>query len=36
MPEPRNVRLRVLFCIGVNQNFFDLPTGRARPSGTAS
>ncbi|MEV8067777.1 hypothetical protein AB0P32_16825 [Streptomyces sp. NPDC085995] len=20
--------LRVLFCIGVNQNFFDLPTGR--------
>ncbi|WP_433516873.1 hypothetical protein ACQP2T_15745 [Nonomuraea sp. CA-143628] len=23
--------LRVLFCIGVNQNFFDLPTGQAGP-----
>lgn len=22
--------LRVLFCIGVNQNFFDLPTGRSK------
>ncbi|MFC4464603.1 hypothetical protein ACFPH6_08530 [Streptomyces xiangluensis] len=23
--------LRVLFCIGVNQNFFDLPTGQGKP-----
>lgn len=26
MSEP----LRVLFCIGVNQNFFDLPTGQGK------
>jgi hypothetical protein len=27
MSEPAATPLRVLFCIGVNQNFFDLPTG---------
>jgi len=27
MPEPASTPLRVLFCIGINQNFFDLPTG---------
>ncbi|MEU5640746.1 hypothetical protein [Streptomyces milbemycinicus] len=30
MPEPSNSPLRVLFCIGVNQNFFDLPTGQGK------
>lgn len=28
MPEPGPTPLRVLFCIGVNQNFFDLPVGQ--------
>ncbi|MGI5471169.1 hypothetical protein [Streptomyces sp. CA-132043] len=28
MTEPADRPLRVLFCIGVNQNFFDLPTDR--------
>ncbi|MER7397739.1 hypothetical protein ABT381_19785 [Streptomyces sp. NPDC000151] len=27
MSEPAAPPMRVLFCIGVNQNFFDLPTG---------
>jgi hypothetical protein len=27
MSEPTPTPLRVLFCIGINQNFFDLPTG---------
>ncbi|WP_405911749.1 hypothetical protein OG760_02990 [Streptomyces sp. NBC_00963] len=31
MPQPASSEpLRVLFCIGVNQNFFDLPTGRGK------
>ncbi|MBP8536656.1 hypothetical protein [Streptomyces sp. MK37H] len=30
MPDPTNAPLRVLFCIGVNQNFFDLPTGQGK------
>lgn len=30
MPESDNSPLRVLFCIGVNQNFFDLPTGQGK------
>lgn len=30
MPDPANAPLRVLFCIGVNQNFFDLPTGQGK------
>ncbi|MET7852230.1 hypothetical protein AB0D78_30295 [Streptomyces avermitilis] len=30
MPESGNKPLRVLFCIGVNQNFFDLPTGQGK------
>ena len=31
MSSPADQPLRVLFCIGVNQNFFDLPTGQAGP-----
>jgi hypothetical protein len=27
MTETTTTPLRVLFCIGINQNFFDLPTG---------
>ncbi|MFE5123877.1 hypothetical protein [Streptomyces sp. NPDC056669] len=30
MPESPETPLRVLFCIGVNQNFFDLPTGQGK------
>jgi hypothetical protein len=30
MPEPANAPLRVLFCIGVNQNFFDLPARQGK------
>ncbi|KMS71336.1 iacB [Streptomyces viridochromogenes] len=28
MSQTASAPLRVLFCIGVNQNFFDLPTGQ--------
>ncbi|MFC9764847.1 hypothetical protein [Rhodococcus jostii] len=28
MSDTNNAPLRVLFCIGINQNFFDLPTGQ--------
>lgn len=31
MSQPASEPLRVLFCIGVNQNFFDIPTGQAGP-----
>ncbi|MCX5240292.1 hypothetical protein OG824_34295 [Streptomyces prunicolor] len=30
MPDSGGKPLRVLFCIGVNQNFFDLPTGQGK------
>ncbi|MFD4872531.1 hypothetical protein ACFWOB_04085 [Streptomyces sp. NPDC058420] len=30
MPNSGGKPLRVLFCIGVNQNFFDLPTGQGK------
>ncbi|MEV6538209.1 hypothetical protein [Streptomyces sp. NPDC051665] len=30
MPNSGDKPLRVLFCIGVNQNFFDLPTGQGK------
>jgi len=30
MPQSGDEPLRVLFCIGVNQNFFDLPTGQGK------
>lgn len=30
MSESAPTPLRVLFCIGINQNFFDLPTGHGR------
>lgn len=28
MSDTKTAPLRVLFCIGINQNFFDLPTGQ--------
>ncbi|MFC9835427.1 hypothetical protein ACFVKB_16590 [Rhodococcus sp. NPDC127530] len=28
MSHTKTAPLRVLFCIGINQNFFDLPTGQ--------
>ncbi|UOT03380.1 hypothetical protein MPY17_31265 [Rhodococcus opacus] len=28
MSDTKTEPLRVLFCIGINQNFFDLPTGQ--------
>ena len=28
MSDTKTTPLRVLFCIGINQNFFDLPTGQ--------
>ena len=28
MSDTKAAPLRVLFCIGINQNFFDLPTGQ--------
>jgi hypothetical protein len=28
MTDTQTAPLRVLFCIGINQNFFDLPTGQ--------
>lgn len=31
MPELTQEPLRVLFCIGVSQNFFDLPAGETGP-----
>lgn len=30
MSASSDAPLRVLFCIGVNQNFFDLPTGQGK------
>jgi len=30
MTDATPAPLRVLFCIGVNQNFFDLPTGQGK------